>query len=214
MKPALALTLTATLLATIGFCGYRTQRGLAEQGHASSPSEEAQTYNITFERAACLGYCPVFLLMIDVVGNVKLQTPAHAESDTAESEPVMATYVTRIPDSRAQALARKIDSGGFRRLKLDYSIDVTDGSSTTISIDSARGHWSTQVYMVPCASAGKRWRARTPESMGITEFVPDVFCDLSDELDDIACEAYQHGTGNGQSDDLKPFRPPQCKSHR
>ena len=214
MKPALALTLIATLLATIGFCGYRAQRGSAEQGHASSPSEQAQAYNITFDRSACLGYCPVFLLMIDVVGNVKLQMPAHADSDTAESEPLMATYVTKIPDSRVQALARKFDSGGFRKLKLDYSIAVTDGPSTTISIDSTRAHWSTQVYMVPCASAGKRWSARTRKDMGITEFVPDVFCDLSEELDEIACEAYQHGAGNGQSHDLKPFSPPKCKRHR
>ncbi|MGN6153436.1 MAG: DUF6438 domain-containing protein [Lysobacteraceae bacterium] len=212
MKPALALTLIALLLAGIGVSAYRVQHADATEGNAATPSADA--YNITFERTGCLGYCPAFLLLIDVEGHVRLQMPAFTDVESGEPESGLATYVTQLPASRMKALARRFDTGGFRRLKLDYSVDVTDGSSTTISIDSPHGHWATQVYVVPCASSGKRWSAETRNHMGMTEFVPDVFCELSDALDDIACEAYQHGSRLGSVDDLKPFRPPHCRSPR
>lgn len=214
MRTVLALALTAASLTMIGVAGYRCQRAIAVDGNALVRTDQFRPYNITFERTACFGICPDFVLMIDHSGNVRLQVPAFAEAESEEPRPGQMIFETTLSHARYAALTRRFDTGGFRKLKLDYSVMVTDGPSTTIAMDSPLGHWATQVYMVPCASEGLRRNAESLRQMGITEFVPDIFCDLSSELDEIACDAYLHGKRINPADALKPFRPPHCRSPR
>ena len=89
---------------------------------------------------------------------------------------------------------------------------VTDGPTTTITLDSPVGRWMTEVYMVPCASDAAQWDADMMKGAGVTGFVPDIFCELSDELDEIACDAYLHGERLGPANNLKPMFPPHCRS--
>ena len=214
MRAVLVLALTTALLTMIGLAGYRCQRAIALDGNALVRTDQFRPYNITFERTACFGTCPDFALMIDYSGNVRLQVPAFAEGGSEDPKPGQMIFETTLSHARYAALTKQFDTGGFRKLKLDYSVMVTDGPTTTITMDSTRGQWSTQVYMVPCASEGMRRNAESLRQMGITEFVPDIFCDLSTELDEIACDAYLHGKRINPADALKPFRPPYCKSPR
>lgn len=211
MRSTTLLSLIAALLTAICAAGYATQDSRGNDRKPDPHIASSQGYKISFERTGCFGICPVFVLLIDEDGTTQLQMPALHE-DLSES------YVRRtllfesklLPEKHA-ALIRHIEEGGFRRLKLDYSAMVTDNPSTMIAIDTPQGHWSTHVYAVPCESEGARWSESHRRDWGITEFVPDIFCELSERLGAVACETYLHGTRLGPHHDLKPFRPPHCR---
>ncbi len=124
----------------------------------------------------------------------------------------MLLYGSKLPPELHSALITAIERGGFRRLDLDYSVMVTDSSSTMIAIDTPRGHWSTDVYAVPCEKKGSTWSESDRKELGIEKFVPDIFCELAERLDAVACDTYLHGTPLGPNHDLKPFRPPHCRT--
>lgn len=214
MKSVFAFAVVSALMAAIGLGGYRSGQVDPTAGNSENSLRQSSFYNITFERTACYGRCPDFVLMIDYRGNVRLQVTAIRRSSSDTSEFGHVVFSTKLSSEHHARLSKRFDTGGFRKLKLDYSAAVTDGPSTTISIDSPEKHWATQVYMVPCASDAARRDADMLNRRGITEFVPDIFCELSDKLDEIACDTYLHGSRLGSDHDLVPFSPPQCRRSR
>lgn len=214
MRPALAFTLSAALLAVIGLAGYRYRHSIGWNDDAPAGTDRPRSYGITFQREACLGDCPDFVLRIDHAGNVELHVPASDETPSDEPHPGIIIHGAPLSPARHAALAKRFDTGGFRELKADYSIDATDGSATMITMDSPQGRWSTRVYMVPCVKeVGPRDMEALREA-GIAEFVPNVFCDLAAELDEIACDAYLGGKGLNPTDYMNPFRPSHCRRPR
>lgn len=212
-RPALVITLTAVLLAVIGMTGYGFRHADGPDG-APTETPRAHSYDITFQRSACFGECPDFVMRIDPAGNVKLHVPASEGAPSDERHPGIMISGTSLSPARYAALARRFDTDGFRELKRNYSINVTDGPTTTITLDSPHGHWSTEVYMVPCVMEVGPRDPETLRQMGITEFVPNIFCDLAAELDEIACDAYLSKKGLNPSDDMNPFRPSHCRRPR
>lgn len=207
-----SLIFASVVLATVGLTGYAVNRPDPD-GRASSASIASRAgYNIAFERTACLGTCPDFGLLIDGEGNTRLTMTAFQEDPPEPYERKTLLYGSKLSPERHSALIAAIEEGGFRRLDLDYSVMVTDSSSTTIAIDTPRGHWSTDVYAVPCEKEGSTWSASDRKEWGVGKFVPDIFCELAARLDAVACDTYLHGTPLGPNHDLKPFRPPHCRT--
>ncbi len=212
MKSSAPLLLIVVLLATIGVAGYGVQRPHENERAPDHPIALTEGYRISFERTACFGTCPDFALLIDSDGNTKLRMRALHESFPEVDEPKTLLYVLKLSSNDHAELIRQIESGGFRRLKPDYSILVTDSPSTTITVDTPRGHWSAHVYAVPCKTAGAGMSESDRRDWGITEFVPDIFCELSERLDAIACDTFLHGTRLDPHHSRKPFRPPHCRN--
>lgn len=211
MKPSPLLLLITVSLAAIGVTGYVAQ-GTREGARAPDPPiSSRENYNISFERTGCYGNCPAFALTIDGEGNTLLRMHARQENPSRPYETEILLYGSKLAPQQHASLIAGIEKGGFRRLKLDYAIQVTDAPSTTIAIDTPRGHWSTEVYAVPCAKEGTKLSESDRRDFGITEFVPDIFCELSERLDAIACDTYLRGTRLGPDHDLKPFMPPHCR---
>lgn len=216
MRPALAAVRMAALLAMVGLAACRDSGRAGAGDREQTATPRPPSYDITFARTACYGACPDYVLTIDRAGNIKLHVPASDDASSPEPHPGTLIHGSPLAPARHAALIDLIEKRGFRELKRNYSIDVTDGSTTTITIDSPRGHWSTEVYMVPCFKQVGPGDAEPLRQMGITPFqyVPDVFCDLAVELDGIACEAYLGQQGLNPTDDMNPFKPSHCRSPR
>ena len=212
MKSAGLLLATAAVLLAIAMGGYSTTRADIGERAQDPPISTTEGYNIAFERTVCLGNCPAFTLLIDGEGNVRLTMAAFQENPPEPYEEKTLLYGMKLSPRLHLALIAAIEQGGFRRLDADYSIMVTDSSSTMIAIDTPRGHWSTDVYAVPCEKRGSAWSESHRKDWGIEKFVPDIFCELAERLDAVACDTYLHGTPLGPNHDLKPFRPPNCRT--
>ncbi len=209
----LLISVCVALVATV-LASYAANRpDTHEPASGVSPVSRAG-YNIAFERTACLGACPAFVLMIDGEGNTRLTMTAFQKDPPEAYERKMLLYGSKLSPERHSALIAEIEQGGFRRLDLDYSVMVTDSSSTMIAINTPRGHWSTDVYAMPCEKKGSTWSEADQKEWGINKFVPDIFCELSARLDAVACDTYLHGTPLGPNHDLKPFRPPHCRTSK
>ena len=212
MRPALVFTLCAALLAVVGLAGYRYRHAIGWGDDAHADIDRPPAYDITFERWPCLGECPDFVLKIDRTGKVELRIPPSDEIPLAiRSTTGITVSGAPLSPARYAALARKFDTGGFRKLKRLYSTDGSDGPTTKITMESSDEMWSSQVYMVPCVNLAGPVNAKTLQQWGVTEFVPNVFCDLARELDQIACDAYLSQKGLNPSDTMNPFRPSHCK---
>lgn len=211
MKPALAFMLGAALLAVIGLAGYRYRQAIGWGDGARAEADPPPAYTITFVREACLGECPNFLLKIDPAGKVELHIPRSDTTPSADPRSGITISGAPLSPARYAALIKRFEKGGFRELKRNYSVDVTDGPTTKIALDSTRGLWSTQVYMVPCVNEVGPLNMKTLLDWGVTEFVPKVFCDLSSELDRIACDTYLSKKSLNETDSVNSFRPSHCK---
>lgn len=211
----IALLISAAIVAaTVGMTAYAVNRpGPDGRGSGTSTVSRAG-YNIAFERTACFGICPDFVLLIDGKGNTRLTMTASQENPPEPYERKILLYASKLSPAQHSALIAAIEKGGFRRLDLDYSAMVTDSSNTMITIDTPRGHWSTDVYAVPCEKTASAWSEADRNAWGIEKFVPDIFCELSERLDAVACDTYLHGKPLGPNHDLKPFRPPLCRTTR
>ena len=212
MKLAPSALLIATLFTVVALarCSYR-DASKTETNELQS-TDGSRPYNITFERTACFGTCPIFELMIDYTGDVRLHVPGFEDLPSDERRRGIMIFATRLAPKRHADLSRRFDTGGFRKLKLYYSVPMTDGPTTRITVDSLQGQWYTEVYLMPCASERTDWAEEIRRTTDGQEAVPDIFCELSTELDDIACDAYLRGERLGPADNLKPFRPPHCRS--
>ena len=202
----------AVVLVAIGLASYAINQPDKHELASGAPATYRAGYNIAFERTACLGACPDFVLLIDSVGNTRLTMTAFQKDPPEPYERKMLLYGSKLSPERHSALIDAIEKGEFRRLDLDYSVMVTDSSSTKIAINTPRGHWSTDVYAVPCMKKGSAWSESDRKQWGIEKFVPDIFCELAERLDAVACDTYLHGTPLGPNHDLKPFRPPHCRT--
>jgi len=212
MKIVGLLISVAAVLVSVGLASYAINQPDQREPASSASTTSLAGYNIAFERTGCLGPCPDFVLLIDGEGNTRLTMTAFQKDPREPYETKMLLYGSKLTPQRHSALIAAIEKGGFRRLDLDYSVMVTDSSSTMIAIDTPRGHWSTDVYAVPCEKKGSTWSEADRKGWGIKKFVPDIFCELAERLDAVACDTYLYGTPLGPNHDLKPFRPPHCRT--
>ena len=136
-------------------------------------------YTIKMQQTPCFGPCPIFDITVRGDGVATLRI--------AQREGAMKEAITQEQHLR---LVELIEKGNFRSLNSDYSVDVTDLPSTILTVDSPLGWREVSVYGVPCKTAAKSIPREQLEDFGIKEFVPDVFCSLEEQLNDIACQIY------------------------
>lgn len=171
------------------------------------PPATASDYVFGFERTACFGQCPTFDLRILASGDTVLRLPATRATPQGPTEFGHLRYVGKVDASTRQRLATLVAKGGFWSLRSAYRYPVTDNPGTTIQVDTPTRSWSVHVYAVPCRSSATRHRGRDRET---GEAVPDVFCDLAEQLDDVACSTYVQGRKTSTTDALVPLWPPDC----
>lgn len=139
---------------------------------------ELSRYSISMERTACFGPCPVFTLSIDGNGLAKLKIVDDKREMSVD-----------IGKARLSEMVKTLENGDFRSLDPDYSAQITDLPSTIISINSPLGAHKVSVYGVPCVSSVKKI-PREQLDRGVEKYVPDVFCALESQLDEITCLVY------------------------
>ncbi|MFZ5637204.1 MAG: DUF6438 domain-containing protein [Pseudomonadota bacterium] len=208
MKSQTALVAAAALVVMSALAGYvANARDASADAHPARAAVARSPYSIAFTRSPCYGRCPTFSLQIDGDGRTRLAVDASTKnpSYTDTANPMLFDFALS-PDQHA-VLTAMIDNGGFRDLDRDYSAEVTDMPSATIAIESPEGRWSTHVYAVPCR---REVVAGEPLPWKVEKYVPDIFCDLLDRLDAIACDAYRNGTPRDTNRLLQPLNPPEC----
>lgn len=164
---------------------------------SAAPSADDPITQVTLERSPCFGACATFTLMLEAGGQATLSLPsrpvvgatarkAGAETGTA-SAPIM--IQGQVPAADTTALLEVLRQGHFDQLRDDYSAQVTDMPATSITVATAHRVKATRVYAVPCARD-----ARSQElPPGTPGPVPDVFCQATERLDEMACQLYRDG---------------------
>lgn len=211
----IAIYTVATAVVAIGILAWLRKQtdGASSPSVASIPPTisgpyDPSEYTIRIETTPCFGICPVYDMTIDGQGNVQLETEGVIRKEGETDNPKFVDIITsyHIGKERHLALIETLEQGGFSRLDPDYSRLVTDNPSVTISVASSLGSWSTHVYAVACVRDAEGLRHSSDDR----KFVPNVFCDLRDQLHAIACEAHSNGTTNKHDDDIEEFLPPRC----
>ena len=175
---------------------------------SAKPPYVLSNYTIHLERTACFGDCPTFDLTINSDGKTVLTMPAsYPIASVRASEMHELKFLGEVGRRRREKLIDTLERGRFWRLKSDYSRMVTDNPSTRIEIRTPERNWSVHVYAVPCQSA--HWDPIGSESI---ERVPDVFCQLAEQLDAVACETYGRGMKSSLDPNPVPIWPPHCES--
>ena len=178
----------------------------------AKPPYRLADYAFRLERTGCFGNCPDFILTVEADGTTIVDTAGDFPFDGREREIRLQNirYSWKIGPARHERLVALLEEGRFWELRSDYSRQVTDSASTRIGVDTPNRDWSVDVYAVPCQSDG--WRPPPDESP--LELVPDVFCELAEQLDSVACDTYTQGKKSSPDDALVPFRPPHCEASR
>lgn len=170
----------------------------------------SRIYNMSISRTGCYGDCPIYTLHLDGKGNTRLILEGVANSGKEASDLVQFVYQSKVTDTRRKSIVSLAETGGFRKLDLDYSRSNPDLERRTITISTRHGSWSTTVYGIPCVSEARK-RGETPSSQGST-MVPDVFCQLESELHQVACDTLSQGIRIDRVHGADPIQPPTCGS--
>ena len=170
----------------------------------------SRDYNISISRTGCYGDCPIYTLHLDGTGNTRLILEGVTNGSGEQSDLMHFVYESKLTDTRRKSIVSLAETGGFRRLDLDYSRSNPDLEHRTITITTRRGSWSTTDYGIPCESEARKW-VETPSSHGST-MVPDVFCDLESELHQVACDTLSQGIRVDRVHGADPIQPPTCGS--
>lgn len=183
-------------------------RGQRDLFLSAKPPYVLSHYTMRLGRTACFGSCPTFDLSIDTDGKTLLTMPAsYPIASGRASEMHKMEFRGEVGHEQRRRLIATLEQGRFWALKSDYSRMVTDNPSTRIEIRTPERRWSVRVYAVPCQS--DRWGPIGDTSV---EPVPDVFCDLAEQLDAVACETYGQGLKSSLDSELVPIWPPYCES--
>lgn len=170
-----------------------------------------EDYKVSMERTPCFGYCPAFEMTIHSNGDATLETPARDPNAPYAVEGRSLLLERKIARETKLDIVASLERGRFRSLAYDYSVEATDLPGTKIEVESPRGNWSVRVYGVPCErdAAESLWEI---PGQGAKKPVPDVFCDLAEKLDRVACDAYENGRRTyAGSERLQAVFPPKCE---
>ena len=208
----IAFVLTALLALALGFVLLQQHRnsGSSLEAIFSGPYE-LHEYSIEFDRTACFGSCPVFNLRIEKDGNAVLLVPGDKPFEGKLRIPDIKDirYSKVLTDEARLDLVSTLEKGGFWKMNYDYSYAVTDNPSQTMSVQSKDRSRVVHVYAVPCVKEGRELKESHMKDWNFKKLVPDVFCDLEDKLDAIACDVYKNGR-RSLDDGTEAIWPPQC----
>lgn len=190
--PLARLALTLGLPSLIAGCSHLPDAAAPSAATADDPITQ-----VTLERSPCFGACATFTLALKADGQATLSLPSRPGSDATARKVAADTGTAsapllihgQIPATDTTALLETLRQGHFDQLRDDYSAQITDMPSTSITVATAHQVKTTRVYAVPCARD-----ARSQERpAGTPAPVPDVFCQAAERMDAMACQLYRDG---------------------
>lgn len=198
-----AIAAPLVLLALSALCACRP----ASRDGASAVEDTV----IEVEREGCLGDCPVYRLRID--GNGIAFFSAH---DFTGRHPLRQSTgdvvaVHQLDEAQHVALVGLLHSQAYAALAPRYEAAVSDGPRTTIAVSTPAGVRRVTQYAVACLRDSREphaLRAKTPHAG--SRFVPDVFCEAVELIENASCAGYWSAQTRPPADRNDPrLAPPQ-----
>lgn len=191
LSRAALIAVVLFLLAAAAATWYWSQPPGGDPLASAQPPYRLGDYSIVIGKSGCFGPCPIYTLHVNPDLSTALEMGGYRVVN-GKVQQAVERHHDHISTAQMQALVATLEEGEFWRLASDYSAQVTDLPSRRIEVVTPNRRWQVRVYAVPCASQPlSSWERRILDK---DDRVPAVFCQLEDQLDELACQAYERGT--------------------
>ncbi|MGO1000327.1 DUF6438 domain-containing protein [Lysobacter sp. CA196] len=158
---------------------------------ARPPASDIDRTTVEIERSGCLGGCPVYKLRIGSDGVAIFSARDFTGRHPLRNADGDLVIPHEVADKDRRALFERVNSKAFAELLPDYSANVSDGPTTTITVSTPSGVRRVTQYAVACLRDSKKPRALSSTSIDPrARFVPDVFCETVALIETASCAGY------------------------
>lgn len=160
------------LVLALAACSVVAPQPTATPSPAPTPTPDYSSVQITLERTACFGFCPIYKITIHGDGTV--------EYDGERNVTVTGHQTSQLTQAQLAELVAAFQQAGYFDLKENYTAPVTDLPSTITSF-SFEGRSKLITNYGGC-------------TIDSSERAPQALCDLEAKIDSLANSAQWVGT--------------------
>ena len=166
---------------------------------------------VEVERSGGAEDSPVYRLRIDGNGIAMFSAPDSSGRHPLRhsSGDVMAMH--QLDEAQHVALVGLVNSSAFAELAPSYEASAKNGATTTITVSTRAGKRRVRQYAVACLRDSQRPGALRSNAIGQDAgYVPDVFCEAVDLIENASCAGYWSAQTRPPSDPADPrLSPPE-----
>jgi len=178
---------------------------------ARPPASDIDRTTVEIERSGCLDSCPVYKLRINSDGVAIFSARDFTGRHPLRNAGGDLVIPHEIADKDRRALFQRVNSKAFAELLPDYSSGVSDGPTTTITVNTPSGERRVTQSAVACLRDSKKPGALSSTSIAPqARFVPDVFCETVALIETASCAGYWSAQARPPQDPNDPrLSPPE-----